>query len=79
MLSIAVSTVSHGSTGLAHSWRRYCQACLRMLRIRVALVVGNNARKVSRLEKAINDAKAVSTSLQAIGFQVQLATELEPP
>ena len=44
---------------------------------RVALVVGNNAyESVPRLEKAINDAKAVSASLQAIGFQVQLATDL---
>lgn len=44
---------------------------------RVALVVGNNAyENVPRLEKAVNDAKAVSSSLQAIGFQVQLATDL---
>jgi len=44
---------------------------------RVALVVGNNAyESVPRLEKAINDAKAVSASLQEIGFQVQLATDL---
>src|ERR1700736_210095 len=34
---------------------------------RVALVVGNNAyESVPKLEKAINDAKAVSASLQAI-------------
>ena len=44
---------------------------------RVALVVGNNAyENVPKLEKAVNDAKAVSSSLQAIGFQVQLATDL---
>ena len=44
---------------------------------RIALVVGNNAyESVPRLEKAVNDAKAVSSSLQAIGFQVQLATDL---
>ena len=44
---------------------------------RVALVVGNNAyENVPRLEKAINDAKAVSASLQEIGFQVQLAIDL---
>src|SRR5664280_3199660 len=44
---------------------------------RVALVVGNNAyESVPKLEKAVNDAKAVSSSLQAIGFQVQLATDL---
>ena len=44
---------------------------------RVALVVGNNAYdSVPKLEKAVNDAKAVSSSLQALGFQVQLATDL---
>lgn len=44
---------------------------------RVALVVGNNAyESVPKLEKAVNDAKAVSSSLQALGFQVQLATDL---
>ena len=40
-------------------------------------MVGNNAyENVPKLEKAVNDAKAVSSSLQAIGFQVQLATDL---
>jgi hypothetical protein len=44
---------------------------------RLALVVGNNAyESVPKLEKAVNDAKAVSSSLQALGFQVQLATDL---
>ena len=44
---------------------------------RLALVVGNNAyESVPKLEKAVNDAKAVSSSLQSLGFQVQLATDL---
>ena len=44
---------------------------------RIALVVGNNAyESVPRLERAINDAKAVSSTLEALGFQVQLATDL---
>jgi hypothetical protein len=42
--------------------------------------VGNNAYQgVPKLEKAINGAKAVSSSLQEIGFQVQLATDLTYP
>ena len=44
---------------------------------RIALVMGNNAyESVSRLERAVNDARAVSSTLQALGFQVQLATDL---
>ena len=44
---------------------------------RIALVVGNNAyESVTRLERAVNDAKAVSWTLETLGFQVQLATDL---
>jgi TPR repeat protein len=44
---------------------------------RIALVVGNNAyESVTRLERAVSDARAVSSTLQALGFQVQLATDL---
>jgi hypothetical protein len=44
---------------------------------RVALVVGNNAyESVTKLERAVNDARAVSSTLEGLGFQVQLATDL---
>ncbi|MCC8964614.1 caspase family protein [Bradyrhizobium sp. Pear76] len=44
---------------------------------RVALVVGNNAyESVPKLERAVNDAKAVSSALEIMGFQVHLATDL---
>jgi hypothetical protein len=44
---------------------------------RVALVLGNNAyQSISKLERAVNDARAVSATLQTLGFQVQLATDV---
>lgn len=44
---------------------------------RIALVVGNNAyESVSRLERAVNDARAVSSTLEALGFKVRFATDL---
>ena len=44
---------------------------------RIALVVGNNAyESVTRLDRAVNDARAVSSTLETLGFQVQLATDL---
>lgn len=44
---------------------------------RIALVVGNNAyESVTKLERAVNDARAVSSMLEGLGFQVQLATDL---
>ena len=44
---------------------------------RVALVVGNNAyESVPKLERAVNDAKAVSSALESLGFEVHLATDL---
>ena len=44
---------------------------------RIALVVGNNAyESVSRLQSAVNDARAVSSGLQALGFRVLLATDV---
>jgi hypothetical protein len=44
---------------------------------RVALVLGNNAyQSITKLERAVNDARAVSATLQTLGFQVQLATDV---
>ena len=44
---------------------------------RIALVIGNNAyENVPKLEKAVNDAKAVAASLRSIGFEVLLATDV---
>ena len=47
-------------------------------RERVALVIGNNAyQNVSVLQKAVNDAASVASSLEAQGFAVMMATDLE--
>ena len=44
---------------------------------RLAFVVGNDAyRNVSPLQKAVNDARAVSRSLQQLGFRVTLGENL---
>jgi len=44
---------------------------------RIALVVGNDAyESISKLERAVNDARAVSSALQGLGFQVLLATNV---
>ena len=44
---------------------------------RIALVIGNNAYdSVSKLERAVSDARAVSSALQGLGFQVLLATDV---
>lgn len=44
---------------------------------RVAIVVGNNAyESVSKLERAVSDARAVSAQLESLGFRVQLATDV---
>lgn len=44
---------------------------------RVALVIGNNAySSLPVLQKAVNDAKAVASSLEGIGFKVFLGTDL---
>ena len=40
-------------------------------------MLGNNAyESISKLERAVNDARAVSATLQTLGFQVQLATDV---
>jgi hypothetical protein len=44
---------------------------------RIALVVGNDGyENISKLQRAVNDAKAVSSALQGLGFQVLLATDV---
>lgn len=44
---------------------------------RVALVIGNDAyTAVTKLNKAVNDAKAMSETLQEIGYEVILATDV---
>lgn len=44
---------------------------------RVALVIGNDAYSaVSKLSKAVNDAKTMSETLQEIGYEVILATDV---
>src|SRR5664279_2627030 len=44
---------------------------------RLALVVGNDAyRNVNPLQKAVNDARAVTRSLQQLGFRVTLGENL---
>ena len=43
---------------------------------RIALVIGNNAyTEVSRLEKAVADAQAISATLQGLGFEVITVTD----
>jgi hypothetical protein len=44
---------------------------------RLALVVGNNAyESVPKLERATNDSREVARALQAMGFEVMLATDV---
>src|SRR5690348_4582365 len=44
---------------------------------RIALVIGNNAyESISKLQRAVNDAKAVSSALHGLGFEVLLATDV---
>lgn len=44
---------------------------------RVALVIGNNDyAEISRLKKAVNDARAISATLETIGFHVDLGENL---
>jgi len=42
---------------------------------RLALVIGNNAYAVGPLLNPVNDARAMATSLEAVGFQVLLRTD----
>ena len=43
---------------------------------RVALVIGNNAYPGTPLRNAVNDAQAVARTLKDLGFQVDLATDI---